>query len=292
MSRVSKLAAAALSVAIGCQAAQVSAQYMPHLDPSLYMLTTMNFGAGANPCMTGTPMAAPKVLEARTPSLAIMHTYFRAAQTGAPKSAAFHLDAKAKWTGGGATAGQMEIDRQADPLADQRLVLEAEPLRFYRGGSGATALGQWAVLDGQGQVAGVYTAFFTRAKKEWKLRDLTLSGADETVAPIAQYCVKPGDVIEHRLSSTKKWRESAQKSVNDAQEKLAAANAASGTPDAARDRERWTKQLAKRAKNLAEAVEAFDDARKDAAEIERLTGKARTAQAFRVVEEDGADTGS
>jgi len=184
--------------------------------------------------------------------------------------------------------------------------LDGEPLRFYRGGSGATALGQWAVLGADGQVAGVYTGFFTRAKKLWKLRELTLSTADETVEPAAQYCVKPGDVIEHRLTSTKNWRESAQKNVDEAQAKLdaatvqmAAAEAAlatdpkrSGTATLLRtakaDQAKWTKQLEKREKNLADALEKSAEAEKDAAEIKRLTGPARGALAFRVVEEPKA----
>jgi len=75
---------------------------------------------------------------------------------------AFHLDGDTRWQGGGATAGSGDLDRQADPLAAPGLALDAEPLRFYRGGAGGTALGQWAVMDGQGQVAGVYTALFAR----------------------------------------------------------------------------------------------------------------------------------
>ncbi|MFA9199967.1 MAG: hypothetical protein ACEQR8_02090 [Cypionkella sp.] len=277
MSISARAVAAVLMVAAG----PAAAQYMPHLDPNIYMLTTMNYGAGANPCMAGTPMADAKVLEARGPALAAMQEYFSAARGGGAKSAAFHLDKKTRWTGGGAVAGAAEIDAQADPLAAAGLALEAEPLRFYRGSTGATALGQWAVLGEGGRVAGVYTGFFVRQNKLWKLRELTVSGAEETVAPIAQYCIKPGDVIEHRLTATEAWRKNAQKSLDDARAKLAGAATAA---DPARERERWSKLVAKREKNLAEAVEAFDEARADAAEIERLTGKAHTAQAFRIVE--------
>ena len=285
------------------QAPPARAQYMPHLDPNLYMFATMGYGGGVSPCMTGTPMAAPKIAEARAPSLGVMQAYFDAAQGGKPKSAAFHLDKKAKWQGGGASAGQLDIDRQSDPLAAPGRRLEPEPLRFYRGGTGATALGQWAVLDADGAVAGVYTGFFVRSQKLWKLRELAVSGAEDTVEPAAQFCAKPGDVIEHRLTSTKNWRESAQKSVDEAKAKLAAATGkrtraesvaladpkSSGLAQALRDAKgeeaKWTKQVEKREKNLADALEKSAEAQKDADEIKRLTGKARDALSFRVAEE-------
>lgn len=291
--------AATLSVAGMLQAVPAAAQYMPHLDLNLYMLATMNMGGG-DPCMAGTAMSEPKIAEARAPAPAVMQAYFQAAQGGGAKSAAFHLDRNAKWLGGGATAGAADLDRQSDPLAAAGNVLEAEPLRFYRGGSGATALGQWAVLDAQGQVAGVYTAFFARANKAWKLRELTLFQAGETVEPAAQYCRKPGDVIEYRLSSTRSWRESAQKSVDEAKGKLAAATAAeteAGAAALAKPRDarlsvaardakagltRWTKQLEQREKNLTQAIEKSAEARKDADELKRLTGEARNARALRI----------
>lgn len=296
--------AGALTATLALTAAPARAQYMPHLDPNLYILATMGYGGGANPCMTGTPMPDAKIAEARAPALATMQAYFAAAQGGKPKSAAFHLDKKARWQAGGASAGQLDIDRQADPLAAPGLTLDPEPLRFYRGGTGATALGQWAVRDAGGQVAGVYTGFFTRSNKLWKLRELGVATADEIVEPAAQFCGKPGDVIEHRLTSTKNWRESAQKNVDEAQAKLdaatvqvAAAEAAlatgpkrSGTAALLRtarsDQAKWTKQLEKRQKNLADALEKSAEAQKDADAIKRLTGPARDALAFRLAEQE------
>lgn len=308
MGRKITIIAGTLTATLALHAAPARAQYMPHLDPNLYILATMSYGGGVSPCMTGTPMADPKIAEARAPSLAAMQAYFAAAQGGTPKSAAFHLDKKSKWQGGGVRAGQFEIDRQADPLAAAGHSLDAEPLRFYRGGSGATALGQWAVLGADGEVAGVYTGFFTRANKLWKLRELTVSTADEIVEPAAQYCVKPGDVIEHRLTSTKSWRESAKKSVDEAKTRLDAATVEVAAAEAAiaanpkgngpatvlreakADQAKWTKQLEKRQKNLADALEKSAEAQKDADEIKDLTGPARGARAFRIVEEKAEET--
>lgn len=298
-----KTLVSAAALAAMSQAAPASAQYMPHLDPNLYMLAVMNMSGGADPCMAGTAMSDAKVAEARTPAPGVMQAYFAAAQAGGAKSAAFHLDKNTAWKAGGVSAGMVDLDRQSDPLAVAGNVLQPEPLRFYRGGTGATALGQWAVLDGQGQVAGLYTGLFTRVKKVWKLRELTVSRADDTVEPAAQFCRKPGDVMESRLSSTKTWRENAQKSVEEARRKLAEATAKEATAkaaleakprdtrqslaarDAARSVSYWTKQIETREKNLADAVKKSGEAQKDADEIKRLTGPARNALAFRVVPE-------
>lgn len=287
-------------VATAVPCAPAAGQYMPHLDPNLYMLVTMNSGTGASPCMTGTPMADAKIVEARASTLATMQHYFGAAQGGSGKSAAFLLDKKTAWQLGGSSVGHAAIDGQSDPLAVAGNRLKAEPLRFYRGGTGATALGQWAVFDVAGQIAGVYTGFFVRSKKEWKLRELTLSRAEDSLSPVAQYCVKPGDVLEHRLSSTKTWRENAEKMVMQSREKLAAASTRVSKQEAAlaahpRDKnikaalltsrtnqERLAKQLAKRDENLADAAKKLVEAENDAAEIARLTGPARNALAFRV----------
>ncbi len=303
MGKSFRLWTAALSMAAASQAAPVQAQYMPHLDPNLYILATMGYGGGVSPCMTGTPMADAKIAEARAPSLATMQAYFAAAQGGKPKSAAFHLDKKTKWRDGGPVVGPLDIDRQSDPLAAAGHILEAEPLRFYRGGTGATALGQWAVLGADGQIAGVYTGFFARAKKQWKLRELTLFAAEEMVEPIAQYCVTPGDVMEHRLTSTKNWKDSADKSVKEAEGKHAAAATkraaaeravaenprSSGAAKALRDAKdaerKWAKLLEKRQENRSEAGKKSAEAQRDAADLDRLTGKARDARAFR----EGAD---
>lgn len=286
-----------------CQSGPVFAQYMMHLDPNLYIMATMGFGAGADPCMGGTAMAERKVAEARMPAPGVMQAYFRAAQDGGNKSTAFHLDQTTSWHSAGKTAAGAQIDAQADPLAVPGNVLLPEPLRFYRGGTGATALGQWAVQDAQGQVAGVYTASFTRVRKEWKLHSLRLSRGEEPVEPAAQYCRKPGDVMESRLSSSKSWQESATKQLGEGKAKLAEAIATEARTAAAalampRDpgvalsareaRSRltyWTRQVDQREKNLARADEEAAKVQKDADEIRRLTGPARNAGILRTAAE-------
>lgn len=279
-----------------------NAQYMMHLDPNLYMLATMNMGGGVDPCMTGTPRSLKKIAEARSAAPSALQAYFKAAQSGAPKSAAFHLDKATKWRSGTTLATAADLNLQVDPLALAGHVLDAEPVRFYRGGAGATALGQWAVLDAQGQVAGAYTALFVGVERQWKLRDLTISQATEALEPAAQYCRKPSDVMTHRLESTKRWREGAAKNVEEAKAELAKASAGYekakaafaakprdatarlASEDAQRKLTRWTKQLEQREKNLAQALEKSAEAQKDADELKRLTGEVRTIHAFKVVE--------
>ena len=92
--------------------------------------------------------------------------------------------------------------------------------------------------------------------------------------------------------------ESAQESVDEARAKLAAATATEARAQAAlaaklrdnrrasaaremqRDLNRWTRQVEKREKNLADAGKEFAGARNAADEIGRLTGEARNALAF------------
>ena len=162
------------------------------------------------------------------------------------------------------------------------------------------------MLDRQGEVAGVYTALFSRHRKVWKLRELTVFEAGDTVEPAAHYCRKPGDVMEHRLSSTEAWRSTAEERVATARTRLAEARAALAEAradataeshdsrlvlevnEARRDVAQWTKQVEQREKNLADAAEAFADARSDADENKRLTGAARNALAFRIADQETA----
>lgn len=300
MNRNSKVLVGILAVVGAFQTNTADAQYMMHLDPNIYIIASMMGQGGVDPCMTGTAMAESKIAEARAPTRAVIQTYFNAAQGGGPKSAAFHLDKYTKWQGTGVTAGSLNLDRQTDALAVPGNRLDAESLRFYRGGTGATALGQWAVLNARDEVAGVYTALFARSNRVWKLRELTVFTAAETIEPVAQYCRRPGDVMEYRLSSTKSWRENAQKSVEEATAKLANATALEVQAKAAelakpndarlatvaREARRrcvyWTKQLEQREKSLTQATEKSAGAQKDADELKRLTGEARNARSFRI----------
>lgn len=248
--------------------------------------TVMNMSSGA-PCIN---MPASELAEARDPAPGIMQGYFTAASNGGKKSASFKLNTKAKWSAGRVIAGMADIDRQTDPLAVAGNSLNPDPLRFYRAGTFGTALGQWAVRDAGGDVAGVYTAMFEREKNMWKLRELTVSKADDVVEPIAAYCQKPGDTTGQRLTSTENSVLWAEKQVEKRKAKLADAIAkadaaeAKGSATAAKLRQtvaREQKKLAQSEETLGKSREAHAKAVEDADEIKRLTQPARQAEQFR-----------
>lgn len=290
--------AAALAVT-GTAAAPAAAQYMPHLDPNLYMFTVMNMTSGPNTCMTGLPLPDKEIFEAREPAPQVMQRYFAAAQGGTSRLGAFRQSGKAAWTHGGKTVLLPAIDTAADPLAVAGNRLDPEPLRFFRSGNFESAHGQWAVLDASGAVAGVYDAQFRRQNGVWLLQNLTVLGAGDTVAPAMQYCLKPGDVTEHRVTSaqtlidyhTKEVAKSETKLVRD-RERLAKSQAAlAAKPGGLAQREmvqRDQRTVETREKKLADLREGLKDAQefqansaRDKAEIAALTGPARQALRIR-----------
>lgn len=293
------LAAAAALAAMVPAAAPVSAQYMPHLDPNLYMLTVMNMTAGPNTCMTGLPLPDKEIAEARDPAPGVMQRYFEAAQNGTSRLGAFRQSGKTSWTHAGKTVLLPAIDTTSDPLAVAGNRLEAEPLRFVRSGNFESAQGQWAVMDAGGAVAGVYDAQFRRQSGVWLLQSLTVLGADETVAPAMQYCLKPGDVTEHKVTSaqnlidyhTKQIAKSEAKLVKEqaalakAEAALAAKPGGASQAEAVRRAkavvERREEKLADSRKGLADAEEFKANSLRDQVEIAAMTGPARDALRIR-----------
>jgi hypothetical protein len=279
MRNVSSLAAAALMFAAGAPA---HGQYMPHLDPNLYiMIGLMN---GGSQCLN---MPEKELAEARDPAPGVMKRYFAAAGGGGAKSAAFKLNSKTKWTSGATVAGVADLDKAADPLAAVGNSLEPEPLRFYRAGNFSSALGQWAVRDASGGIAGMYTAMFEREKGEWKLRELTVSKADDVVEPVAPYCAKPGDTTQQRVTSAAEFVTWNEKQLAKRRTKLAAAEATAATAkgaaakEAAAMLEREKKKLVQAEEALAKARENHAEAVAAAEEIKRLTLPAREAEQMR-----------
>lgn len=280
-------------------AVPASAQYMPHLDPNLYMLTTMNMAGGANTCMTGTAPPEGEIAEARDPAPDLMQTYFAAAQSGRAMTAAFRDKNKASWTHLGTTVLHAEINAQTDPLAVAGNRLDPEPLRFFRAGNFQSAQGQWAVLDAAGTIVGVYDAVFKREKGVWKIDSLTVFGADETVGPAVQYCMEPGDVTEHKLEVAGNQIEFFETEIAKSEEKLvrererlaAAEERLAGSPNrstfrerVAREKDRVTRRIEKLEglrENLADAQDFLSNSNRDAAEIAAMTGPARDALRWR-----------
>ncbi|QYJ07020.1 hypothetical protein [Qipengyuania flava] len=290
----SGVAAASLLVAV-----PASAQYMPHLDPNLYMLTTMNMAGGANTCMTGTAPPENEIAEARDPAPRLVQSYFDAAQSGGKLTGAFRDKKKASWTHAGRTVLYAEIDQQSDPLVAAGNRLDPEPLRFFRAGNFQSAQGQWSVLDASGAVAGVYDVVFKRQKGIWRIDALTVLGADETVAPAMQYCMEPGDVTEHKVEAAGNQIEFFEEQIAKSEEKLvrererlaAAQEKLAGSPNRSSFRERVQREKQKVARreekleelreNLVDAREFQSDSNRDVAEIAAITGPARDALRFR-----------
>lgn len=293
------LATIAATAALTLAAVPAHAQYMPHLDPNLYIFATMMMNNGPNTCMTGAAPPDKEVDEARLPAPGVMQAYFAAAQGGGSKAAAFRNSKKAQWTYGGTVAPLAAIDAQRDPLAAQGNRLDPAALRFFRSGDFQTAQGQWLVLAGDGAVAGLYDAVFKREKQVWKLERLTVYGAADKVAPAMQYCFNPGDVTDHKIGSAKNQIEYYEKEIAKAETKLAQAQAAhaasqaslAAKPDRAQLKEaaRQSAQrlksredkLANLRKSLADAREYRDKANRDEAEIAAMTVPAAQAAAFR-----------
>ena len=304
------LVIAAIGTALAAQGVPASAQYMPHLDPNTYILATMNFGQTVDPCMSGTAMKDSKVAEARTGAIATMRGYHAAALAGSGAQASFLPDEDTALESSAGSLGPSRIAGFADPLATAGRTLDAQPVLFYRGGTGATALGQWAVRDADGEVAGVYTGFFKRKRGDWKLHRLSVSQADEMVEPVAQFCRKPGDVTEHRLESAGKWRDAATEAIADAEKKhtkavsdlAEARQRAAEKPDPRRHAgqiKRYTRLVEKRAKqvedareNRDKALEELADAQADAAKLKALAGPARGVAGFSVLMEDEDEAGT
>ncbi|MDJ0643784.1 MAG: hypothetical protein QNJ15_13300 [Erythrobacter sp.] len=280
-------------------AAPASAQYMPHLDPNTYMLAMMQHGNGQDPCMAGVAPPEKEIDEARVPAPGVMQSYFEAALGGGALSQAFRKSKKSQWTSGGTTVPYERIDAQSDPLAVSGNQLDPDPLRFFRAGNFQTAHGQWSVLDAAGNVVGVYDAQFKRQGGKWKLQQLNVLGASETVAPAMQYCIEPGDVTEHKVETAGKSVERLEEQISKSEEKLLrdqerlakaearlAAKPNRSTLKESRKRarervERREEKLADLREGLEKAQERLMKSSRDAAEIAAMTGPAQDALRWR-----------
>lgn len=250
-------------------ASPARAQFAVTVMPSIIGNTVgmMAAQSAESDCMTGVPLPDSEIIEAREPATAAMHEYFRAAQSGGPKSAAFHLDAKTRWIDGMSNADMANLDDAADPLATDGRVLIAKPLRFYRSFLDAAALGQWAVQDADGATVGVYTAMLVRKGGIWKIRNLTISRAGSKVEPAMPFCHTPGDVTEFRVKSTHEYREQTEKRLAKARDRQDVALASHDQPGA----EQGARRVAKLEKLLIDLRKAEEDANANARSVERLT---------------------
>lgn len=296
-----KVCASVGAAALAFSAVPAAAQYMPHLDPNLYMLTTMNM-MGPGSCG---PMVEAEIDEARLPAPGIMQAYFDARQAGNPVSSVFKLNGKTSFTHGASSFGELELDAASDPLATPGNALDTDTLRFFRAGTHQTALGQWLVTGPDGNGVGVYTGEFTRESGEWKLHKLTAYAGEEPVGPILHYCSEPGDLDERQVNASETLVAQAERQVERAQRRLERDEAdaveaearAAEKPDSSGRARRATERRARadeRAAELAEAQGKLAEAREKQAEAQAereeflaLTGPAYLAGQFRLLDDEG-----
>ena len=253
------------------------------------MIAQQQAAAQEAACMNGQPMTADEVAEARAPADALMRAYFSAIHSGsAPRSSFFALDAKARFTALGKSVDRAAIDRLGEPLAGAAPTLDAEPLGFVRSGLDATALGQWAVRDAQGRIAGVYTGFFVRKLGEWKLRTLAFETPAEYAGPAEQFCHAPGDVLPYRLATGERmaaWHEKrlakAEAKSEQARAKASKASAKAAGSETARlareQADKWAGEVAERRAALEKARAEVESAKADEAAAVERKAQARAA---------------
>lgn len=247
-------------------------------------IANMNQQGTVSACMNGVPNTDAEVEEARIPSSATIASVAEASQSGTAITE-FFVDDEPELI----VSGQALSLLEPTTLLPEGSSLDAEPLRFFRSGLQATAVGQWGATGADGGHAAILTGFFRRKGGKWKLQSLSVASGDELVEPVAQFCYEPGDVTEHRITSSARQRENLVKQVENAEQRLERARtklaesrekAADSRPTSGRRRrvvqdqrrvEDWERKLEQRQEWLELAIEAETDAMEDAAQLKTLT---------------------
>lgn len=92
----------------------------------------------------------------------------------------------------GSTKGRIEAIN--DQLARTAGAMLSEPQSILLAGDGATAAGQWALHNAEGQAIGHYRAIFRRERRAWRLLHLEAFDAETAPDMLMNYCHVPGDV--------------------------------------------------------------------------------------------------
>lgn len=190
-------------------------------------------------CMNGTAPDALRVIKVKGKARDVMAEYWARVKGGKPAnlSALFHTGMKPGWSTDdpvrlaspadtGLKSDDGRLSAHADAFVALGLKLDEVRLNFVLAGDQKSAIGQWAVLNGAGQIAGLYDATFVQRKKAWKLTRLQWSGANIAFRPPRQYCHMPEDVMPHRLANAKSARIAAEESLVKAEARVAQAEAA------------------------------------------------------------------
>ncbi|MBK8629779.1 MAG: hypothetical protein IPN84_06120 [Sphingomonadales bacterium] len=212
------------SIAIGQFAAKLSAEQAAAQEAA---------------CLNGAPPDSLRIIKVKGKARDGFAAYWKRVQGGRPASVAdlFHAGVKPGWI----TDDQSRLARPADAglksddgtLAAHRdrfaglgFTLDEARVNFVLSGDQKAAIGQWAVLNTAGQIAGIYDATFIQRKKVWKLTRLQWTGDSIGFRPPRQFCHAPDDVMPHRLARARAARIAAEEALVKAEARLAQAEAA------------------------------------------------------------------
>ncbi len=191
-------------------------------------------------CMSGRAPETSALEAAFLSSSASMRLYWTTLERrpSAAIGAQFHKGKNSRWADGLTIIPMLPGTVVTDPFVSQGAGRSFHLNRFILAGDETTARGHWRVLDGAGQVIGIYDGIFKRSQGEWRLWQLRLLPAQNGQERLVQYCHQLGDVEVHkvkmaemRLADALKWEARMAKRAAQAKiesDKAAAAYAKSG----------------------------------------------------------------
>jgi hypothetical protein len=189
-------------------------------------------------CMNGTAPDALRIIKARGKVRDLMADYWVRVKGGqsANISVLFHAGVKPGWStddlsrlaspaDAGLKSDDARLAAHKDAFAARGLTLDEVRLNFILSGDMKSAIGQWAVLNGAGQISGLYDATFVQRKKAWKLTRLNWTGDGLGYRIPRQFCHMPGDVTPDRLAKARSARIAAEEALIKAEARRAKAEA-------------------------------------------------------------------
>ena len=194
--------AAAIAAALAAQLTwpgQAQAQYYGAYFSTLQLINQLGNMPSDVACQKGTPPAANAVAATKQVAMTQIRGYWDSLSSGGSPLGFFLVDKHAHWTFGTTVLDKKTLGSIKDPFVVQGSDLVTEPAGYALAGDGLTAVGQWHVRDGNGQMVGTYQATFNMTKQQPRISTLQLVEPQRWIDPVAQYCHKPGDVLGYRL---------------------------------------------------------------------------------------------
>ena len=193
---------AAIAAALAAQLTwpdQAQAQYYGAYFSTLQLINQLGNMPSDVACQKGTPPAANAVAATKQVAMTQIRGYWDALSSGGSPLGFFLVDKHAHWTFGTTVLDKKTLGSIKDPFVVPGSDLVTEPAGYALAGDGLTAVGQWHVRDGTGQLVGTYQATFNMTKQQPRISTLQLVEPQSWIDPVAQYCHKPGDVLGYRM---------------------------------------------------------------------------------------------